>query len=74
MSTRVGWYDRPDGEYFASRLAKHLRRISESKRWPLLSTINISSAFACVLMLDLVCPAPEAMLLSLISQALKIDT
>lgn len=62
------------GRSVASRLAKHLRRISESKRWLLLSTGNISSASACVVMLDPVFPAPEAMLQSLISQTLKIGT
>jgi hypothetical protein len=70
----MGWCGSPDVGYFASRLATHLRRISKSKRWLLLSTRYISSAFARVLVLGLGFPAPEAMLLSLISQALKTDT
>jgi hypothetical protein len=62
------------GRSVASRLATHLRKISKSKRWLLLSTKHISSTSAYVLMLDLVSPGPEAMLLSLISQTLKIGT
>ena len=63
-----------NGRFFASRLAKRLRRIPKSKRWLLLPTRNSFSVFACVLVLDLVFLEAEAMLLSLIYQLLKVGT
>jgi hypothetical protein len=77
LLTRVEWYGLPEqvaGQVVASRLVTHLKRKSGSNKLLLLSTRNISSVLACVLVLVLVFPALEAMLLSLISQTSKIGT
>jgi hypothetical protein len=77
LATRVDWYGLPGeiaGRVVASKLVTHLRGIPGSKKMLLLSTGNISSVLAYVLVLVLVFPALEAMLLSLISQTSKIGT